>query len=71
MLYKARYLLNTTFTKQLYFSFIHYYLNYGNVVWASTNKSKLNVLLRQQKHVTRNINFKDTGTLMQNHYYKT
>ena len=44
ILYKARYVLNLTCTKQLYFSFIHSYLNYGNIAWGSTNKSKLNVI---------------------------
>ena len=29
------------FMKQLYFSFIHGYLNYANIAWASTNKSNL------------------------------
>ena len=27
--------------KSLYYSFIHSYLNYGNIVWASTNKTRL------------------------------
>ena len=55
ILYKARYLLNLTSTKQLYFSFIHSYLNYGNIAWGSTNKYKLNVILRRQKHASRTI----------------
>ena len=60
LLYKARHLLNTVCTKQLYFSFIHYsYLNYANIVWASTNKSKLKTLLRRQKHAARIIHFKN------------
>ena len=46
----------------MYFSFIHSYLNYGNIVWASTNKSKLSVLLKQQKHAARLIHFKDKYT---------
>ena len=53
ILYKARYLLNSQCTKQLYFSFIHTYLNYGNIAWGSTNKTKLNVILRRQKHASR------------------
>ena len=55
ILYKARYLLNLTCTKQLYFSSIHSYLNYGNIAWGSTNKSKLNVILRRQKHASRRV----------------
>ena len=48
--------------KQLYFSFVHSYLNYGNIAWASTNKSKLKTLLYKQKHGARIINFKDKLT---------
>ena len=62
ILYKARYFLNSACTKQLYFSFIHTYLNYGNIPWGSTNKSKLNVILRRQKHASRIIYFKDKYT---------
>ena len=62
ILYKTRLVLNEHCAKQLYFSFIHSYLNYGNIVWASTNKSKLEVLFRRQKHATRVIYFKDKFT---------
>ena len=41
--------------KQLYFSFVHSYLNYGNIDWASVNKTKLKTLLRKQKHGVHNI----------------
>ena len=62
ILYKARTYLNINSTKQLYFSFIHSYLSYGNIAWASTNKSKLNTLHRRQKHASRIIYFKDKNT---------
>ena len=62
ILYKVRGVLNKMCMKQLYFSFIHSYLNYGNIAWASTNKSKLKTLLRKQKHAARLINFKDKLT---------
>ena len=62
ILYKARGLLNKKCMKQLYFSFVHSYLNYGNIAWASTNKSKLKTLLYKQKHGARIINFKDKFT---------
>ena len=39
--------------KQLYFSFIHSYLNYANIASASTNKSNLISLNRHQKHAIR------------------
>ena len=62
--------LNVECTKQLYFSFIHSYLNYANIAWASTNKSKLKKILNKQKHASRIIYFKDKFTsaapLMQN-----
>ena len=32
----------------LYFSFFHSYLNYGNIAWASTTKSKLSKIASQQ-----------------------
>ena len=54
--------VNSHCTKQLYFSFIHTYLNYGNLAWGSTNKTKLSVLLRRQKHASRIIYFKDKYT---------
>ena len=46
----------------MYFSFIHCHLNYENIAWASTNKSKSEGLYRHQKHVARIINFKDRFT---------
>ena len=39
--------------KQLYFSFIHNYVNYANIAWESTSKSKLERLCRCQKHAAR------------------
>ena len=41
IMYKSRNTLGKMLMKQLYFSFIHSYLNYGNIAWASTNKSNL------------------------------
>ena len=62
ILYKARSLLNKECMKQLYFSFVHSYLNYGNIAWASTNKTKLETLLRKQTHGVRIIYFEDKFT---------
>jgi len=62
ILYKAREFLNKHNLKQLYFSFIHTYINYANIAWASTHKSKLERLYRHQKHAARLINFKDRYT---------
>ena len=38
ILYKARYTINQQGLRSLYYSFIHSYLNYGNIVWASTTE---------------------------------
>ena len=62
ILYRTRCILKTFLRKQLYFYFINCYLNYANVVWASTNKSKLQALYRHQKHAARIINFKGKFT---------
>ena len=59
ILYNARRTLNIECTKQLYFSFIHSYLNYGSITWSSTNKTKLKTLHRRQKLAARIIYFKD------------
>ena len=60
--YKSRNMLNKHLLKQLYFSFIHSYLNYGNIAWGSTCKTNLISLYRSQKHAIRVINFKNRYT---------
>ena len=42
----------------LYYSYIHTYLNYANLTWASTNRTNLKKLLSQQKHAIRIVNNK-------------
>ena len=39
----------------LYYSFIHSYLNYGNIAWCSTSMTKLKKLLSKQKQALRTI----------------
>ena len=41
LLYKAKQLLDNESLKSIYFSYIHSYLNYANISWASTNPTKL------------------------------
>ena len=53
ILYGARRVLDSTALKNLYFSFIHSYLNYGNIVWASTSRTKLKKLTSKQKQALR------------------
>ena len=48
----------TTFIKIVVFFFIYCYLNYANISWASTYKSKLEGLYCHQKHAARLINCK-------------
>ena len=62
ILYRTRCILSKFLRKQLSFSFINCYLNYANIAWASTNKSKLQALYRHQKHAAKIINFKDRFT---------
>ena len=39
----------------LYFSFYHSYLNYGNIAWVSTTKSKLRRISSQQRQAVNTI----------------
>ena len=50
ILYKSREILSKFLLKQLYFSFVQSYLQYGNAAWGSTHKTKLETLCRKQKH---------------------
>ena len=51
LLHKARWVLDSTALKNLYFSFIHSYLSYGNILWASTSTAKLkNYPVSKNKH---------------------
>ena len=58
VMYRARRFLNLQNMKSLYFSLIHSYINYGNIAWGSTNKTKLLKLHKHQKHAGRIIFFK-------------
>ena len=48
LLYKAKRFLNMN-ALNILFSFIHSYLNYGNIVWASVTQTKLKKLASKQK----------------------
>ena len=65
ILCKFRRIVQQPLLKQLYFSFIHCYLNYTNYAWASTYKTKLGVLYQHQKYTARIINFKNRFTFDQ------
>ena len=53
VLYRASHLLDFKNLLKIYFSFIHIYINYANIAWASTFKTKLQVILKKQKHAAR------------------
>ena len=56
LLHIARRVLDTKALKHLYFSFMHSYLNYGNIVWVSTSTRKLKKLASKQKKTLRILN---------------
>ena len=53
LLYRARQFLDKESLKTIYFSYIHSYLNYANIAWASTYFTKLKTIHYQQKHAAR------------------
>ena len=44
LLYKAKHCLNKRSLLVLYYSFIHTYINYGNIAWGSTNSTNLQII---------------------------
>ena len=54
VLYRASHLLDFKNLK-IYFSFIHIYISYANIAWASTFKTKLQGILKKQKTCCTNI----------------
>ena len=53
VLYKTSELINSKCLRGVYFSFIHSYINYANIAWASTNKTNLKKLFGKQKQAAR------------------
>ena len=56
---QAKCLLNQKSRKNVYFSFIHSYMNYGNIAWRSTYKTKFKKIFTYQKKTARVIFFAD------------
>ena len=50
LLYQGKYYLDENCLKQSYFVYIHAYLNYVNIIWASTHKIKLKKVQSKHKH---------------------
>ena len=53
VLYRASHLLNSKDLLKINFSFIHIYISYVNIAWASTFKTKLQGIPKKQKHAAR------------------
>ena len=65
ILYKSREIVQQLLLKRLYFCFIHCHLNYANIAWTSTCKSKLEGLYYHQKHGACITHFKGRFTHIQ------
>ena len=50
---KAKPFLDKDSLLPVYFSYIHSYINYVNLAWASSHKVNLKKIYSQQKHVLR------------------
>ena len=50
LLYRAKTLLEEKSLKSVYFAYIHSYLNYANIAWASSYRAKLKTIHFHQKH---------------------
>ena len=53
VLYRASHLLDFKNLLKIYFFFIHIYISYANIAWASIFKTKLQGILKKQKHAAR------------------
>ena len=53
LMYKAKPLLDKNSLLSLYFSYIHSYINYTNLAWASVHKTNLKKIHSLQKHALR------------------
>ena len=45
--------LNSKSLRSIYFALVHPYINYANILWASTNKTYLKRILDKQKQAAR------------------
>ena len=53
LLYQGKHYLDDNFFKQIYFAYIHAYLDYANIAWASAHKTKLKKVQSKQKNALR------------------
>ena len=52
-MYRAKYLFNKSFLKTAYYSYIHSYLTYANIAWASAYQTKLKTVHYHHKRVVQ------------------
>ena len=52
-LFKASPSLNSKSLRSIYFAFVHLYINYANIAWASINKTYVNRILGKQKRAAK------------------
>ena len=62
LLYRVNQYFNESSLKTVYFSYIHSYLNYANIAWASTYPTNLKRIHLKQKHAARIVYNKDKLT---------
>ena len=53
VLYRASHLLDLKNLLKIYFCFVHIYISYANIAWASTFEAKLQGILKKQKHAAQ------------------
>ena len=57
-MHKAKHYLNKRSLSVLYYSFIHSYINNGDIAWGRINRTNLKKINSQQKHVIQIIDRK-------------
>ena len=71
---KVKHLLDSDSLRNIYFAYVHSYLNYANIAWGSTHVTKLKKLFSQQKQACLYIYHEGKHTnahqLLQNSYQK-
>ena len=55
LIYRVSHFLNEDSLETVYFSYIHSCLNYANIAWASTYRTKLKRVYLKQKHAVRTV----------------
>ena len=53
IIFRASRFLNSKSLQNIYFAFVHLYINYRNIAWASTNKTYPKRILGNQKRAAR------------------